>query len=137
MSESSANPQRRERQVAVVDESECIGCALCIKACPVDAIIGASTFMHTVLGLECIGCELCVAPCPTDCIAMVAAPATASAREQAVTARKRRRHRQARLTARTRRDADLMALQRDALKKAISEKADASPPDKLCQGSSG
>jgi len=61
-------------QVAVIDEQFCIGCTLCIQACPVDAIIGASKLMHTVLPEQCTGCDLCVAPCPVDCISMV--PAT-------------------------------------------------------------
>ena len=56
--------------VAVIDEAACIGCAHCRDACPVDAIIGAQHFMHTVIADECTGCELCVAPCPVDCISM-------------------------------------------------------------------
>ncbi len=56
--------------VAVIDEDICIGCALCIDACPVDAIVGASQFTHTVIRQECTGCELCVSPCPVDCIAI-------------------------------------------------------------------
>jgi electron transport complex protein RnfB len=59
--------------VARIDESACIGCTLCIDACPVDAIVGAAKRMHTVLAAACTGCELCVAPCPVDCISMVAA----------------------------------------------------------------
>jgi len=59
------------RAVAVIDESLCIGCTLCIQACPVDAIVGAAKQMHTVLPDWCTGCDLCVAPCPVDCIAMV------------------------------------------------------------------
>ena len=58
-------------KVAVIDEQFCIGCTLCIQACPVDAILGANKFMHTVLASDCTGCDLCVAPCPVDCIAMV------------------------------------------------------------------
>ena len=57
--------------VAVIDEAACIGCTLCIQACPVDAIAGAAKQMHTVIPDLCTGCDLCVAPCPVDCIAMV------------------------------------------------------------------
>jgi electron transport complex protein RnfB len=56
--------------VAVIDEPTCIGCYHCRNACPVDAIVGAHQFMHTVIASECTGCELCVAPCPVDCITM-------------------------------------------------------------------
>ena len=56
--------------VAVIDEPACIGCYHCRNACPVDAIVGAHQFMHTVIASECTGCELCVAPCPVDCITM-------------------------------------------------------------------
>ncbi len=59
------------RALAVIDEAWCIGCTLCIKACPVDCIIGASKLMHTVVDDACTGCELCVPVCPVDCIAMV------------------------------------------------------------------
>ena len=59
--------------VAVIDESRCIGCTLCIDACPVDAIVGAAQLMHTVVEPWCIGCALCLPPCPVDCIAMVPA----------------------------------------------------------------
>ena len=58
---------------ALIDESRCIGCTLCIDACPVDAIVGAARLMHTVVEDWCIGCALCVPPCPVDCIAMVPA----------------------------------------------------------------
>ena len=82
--------------VAVIDEAACIGCTLCIQACPVDAIIGAQKRMHAILPSLCSGCELCVAPCPVDCIAMVPA-----AREwtdaDAVLARNRYRARRVRL----------------------------------------
>ena len=57
--------------VAVIDEQTCIGCTLCIEACPVDAIVGAPRLMHTVIAAECTGCRLCLPPCPVDCIAMV------------------------------------------------------------------
>ncbi len=57
--------------VARIDEAVCIGCTLCIQACPVDAIVGAANLMHTVIAAECSGCELCLPPCPVDCIAMI------------------------------------------------------------------
>ena len=63
----------KPRQVAFIIEQDCIGCVKCLAACPVDAIIGAAKFMHTVIADECTGCELCVAPCPVDCIVMEAA----------------------------------------------------------------
>ena len=65
--EAGAGP----RAVATIDESRCIGCALCLPVCPVDAIVGAPRFMHTVIAEQCTGCELCLPPCPVDCIAMV------------------------------------------------------------------
>jgi electron transport complex protein RnfB len=75
--------------VAVIDEAACIGCTLCIQACPVDAIVGAAKLMHTVITAECTGCELCVPPCPVDCIAVVAAARDAPRAERAVLARGR------------------------------------------------
>jgi electron transport complex protein RnfB len=59
------------RKVAFIHEDACIGCTKCIQACPVDAILGSTRQMHTVISSECTGCDLCVAPCPTDCIEMV------------------------------------------------------------------
>lgn len=66
----------RPKAVAVIIEDQCIGCTLCIQACPVDAIIGATKQMHTVVPEQCTGCELCIAPCPVDCIEMVPIPET-------------------------------------------------------------
>ena len=63
--------QEGPRALAVIDEAWCIGCTLCIKACPVDCIVGASKAMHTVIDDLCTGCELCLPVCPVDCIAMV------------------------------------------------------------------
>lgn len=62
--------------VAYIDEDLCIGCVLCIKACPVDAIVGATKQMHTVIAKECTGCELCVPACPVDCISMISEETT-------------------------------------------------------------
>jgi electron transport complex protein RnfB len=62
--------QHKPKQVAFIIEEDCIGCTKCIAACPVDAILGAAKFMHTVIASECTGCELCIAPCPVDCIVM-------------------------------------------------------------------
>jgi electron transport complex protein RnfB len=56
--------------VAVIIEKDCIGCTLCIQACPVDAIVGSAKHMHTVIESECTGCDLCLPPCPVDCIIM-------------------------------------------------------------------
>lgn len=90
------------RALAVIDEAWCIGCTLCIKACPVDCIVGASKLMHTVVDAQCTGCELCVPVCPVDCISMV--PVTgertgwaAWSSAQAETARERYAFRRSRL----------------------------------------
>jgi electron transport complex protein RnfB len=95
--------EKPQPAVAIIDEKLCIGCTLCIQACPVDAILGATKLMHTVIARECTGCELCIAPCPVDCIAMVPgaidpaadiAGAPARAREKADLARRRYQFRQ-------------------------------------------
>jgi electron transport complex protein RnfB len=87
----------RRPAVAVIDESRCIGCTLCIPACPVDAIVGARALMHTVVEPWCIGCRLCLAPCPVDCIEMVPAPERPWTAEDARGARRRAKLRAQRL----------------------------------------
>ncbi len=62
----------RPKQIAYIDEPHCIGCKLCIKACPVDCIVGSAKLMHTVIANDCTGCKLCIPVCPTDCIQLVA-----------------------------------------------------------------
>ena len=93
-----ANGVEKPLTVAVIDESLCIGCTLCIQACPVDAIVGAAKRMHTVLPALCTGCDLCVPPCPMDCIAMVpVAPPRAWTRADADASRARFEARKQRL----------------------------------------
>jgi Na+-translocating ferredoxin:NAD+ oxidoreductase subunit B len=62
---------KQEKTVVYIDEQTCIGCTLCIQACPVDAILGAAKHMHTVIESECTGCDLCIPPCPVDCIHVI------------------------------------------------------------------
>ena len=69
-------PDEKLKTVAFIDEQTCIGCTLCVQACPVDAIIGSAKQMHTVVSRYCTGCELCLPPCPVDCIALVEEPRT-------------------------------------------------------------
>ena len=86
--------------VALIDEPRCIGCTLCIAACPVDAIAGAQGLMHTVIADYCIGCELCLPPCPVDCIEMVPARGTWTETD-AQAAKRRAKARKQRMTAET------------------------------------
>jgi electron transport complex protein RnfB len=96
----SAHGVERPLAVAVIDESRCIGCTLCIDACPVDCIVGAPKRMHTVIASQCTGCDLCLPPCPMDCIAIVPVqPARAWARADADAARRRHAERDARRAA--------------------------------------
>lgn len=99
--------REQPRQIALIDETECIGCTRCIQACPVDAIVGASKLMHTVIVTECTGCELCLPPCPVDCIELrradqVPGAAATWGLAQARHARARFRARQQRLASRKR-----------------------------------
>ena len=116
-------------RVAVIDETRCIGCTLCIKACPVDAIVGARKMMHTVVTELCTGCDLCLPPCPVDCIDMIP-----SAREDPIgdfgradAARERFEARKARLERRRQRaaatEADLAARKKRAIIQAAVERA--------------
>jgi len=69
--------EHSEKTVVMIDEQVCIGCTLCIQACPVDAILGAAKQMHTVITSECTGCDLCIPPCPVECIHVVPVKTTA------------------------------------------------------------
>jgi electron transport complex protein RnfB len=79
----------RPRLVAQINEAECIGCTKCIPPCPVDAILGASKHMHTVITVECTGCELCIAPCPVNCISMHPTPSATWTSEDSTRSRQR------------------------------------------------
>ena len=74
--ESAHDPEKSVKKVAFIHEDMCIGCTKCIQACPVDAIVGGTKALHTVIKDECTGCDLCVSPCPTDCIEMIPVEAT-------------------------------------------------------------
>ncbi|RDH89534.1 MAG: electron transport complex subunit RsxB [endosymbiont of Seepiophila jonesi] len=67
---SEENAEEKPKAIALIKEQECIGCTLCLQACPVDAIIGAAKQMHVVIVSECTDCERCLPPCPVDCIVM-------------------------------------------------------------------
>ncbi|RKT26488.1 electron transport complex protein RnfB [Paraburkholderia sp. RAU2J] len=115
---NSANGIERARPLAVIDEQVCIGCTLCMQACPVDAIVGAPKQMHTVIADLCTGCDLCVPPCPVDCIAMPSVTGDATGwnawtQSQADAARARHNRREARL-AREREAAEARAAARHA-----------------------
>jgi electron transport complex protein RnfB len=105
------NGIEQARRVAIVDEARCIGCTLCIQACPVDAIVGAPKLMHTVVTELCSGCDLCVPPCPVDCIDMVPAAGADAIwdRARADAARERFELRRARLERERRERAERMA----------------------------
>jgi electron transport complex protein RnfB len=83
--------------VAVIDEQACIGCTLCIEACPVDAIVGAAQLMHTVIAAQCTGCKLCLPPCPVDCITLAETGETWTHADRLQRAGQYRRRHQARM----------------------------------------
>ncbi|MBA2351907.1 MAG: RnfABCDGE type electron transport complex subunit B [Burkholderiales bacterium] len=120
------NPQYGEHKpktLAVIDETRCIGCALCLAACPVDAIVGARKKMHTVIAAECTGCALCLPPCPVDCIALQPAAEMGAAARRAASdlARERYRFRAFRL-ARDQREADEKLAENTAAARAFGDR---------------
>ncbi len=94
---NSAHGIEKPRALARIVEADCIGCTKCIQACPVDAIIGASKLMHTVIADDCTGCELCVPACPVDCIVLEPMPAAQLDIAHADAAREHFQRREARL----------------------------------------
>jgi electron transport complex protein RnfB len=132
-----ANGLERPRPVAFIDEALCIGCTLCIQACPVDAILGAAKQMHTILPDLCTGCDLCVAPCPVDCISML--PVTddrtgwdAWSQEQADAARARHDFRTLRLQReREENDARLAAKALEKMREVTAEETNT--PEQLAE----
>jgi electron transport complex protein RnfB len=105
-----AHGVEKPRMLARIVEADCIGCTKCIQACPVDAIVGASKLMHTVLADDCTGCELCVPACPVDCIVLEPMPPAQIDTAHADTARTHFLRREARLQRqRDEREAELAA----------------------------
>lgn len=130
---NAVNGVERPRPLAVIDEQICIGCTLCMQACPVDAIVGAPKQMHTVIVERCTGCDLCVPPCPVDCIAMPAVTGDTTGWDawsdaQARAARTHHDRREARL-ARERDAAEARAAARRAASSAPSQRADVAASD--------
>ncbi|WP_082584025.1 electron transport complex subunit RsxB [Noviherbaspirillum sp. Root189] len=132
------NGVERPRPVAVIDESLCIGCTLCIQACPVDAIVGAAKHMHSVVPDLCTGCDLCVAPCPVDCIAMVdLTPGktgwAAWSQQQADAARERHQFRIFRLRRDKEENDARLAAKAAAKLKAVEAESTLTPEEKAAQ----
>ncbi|HEY8099572.1 MAG TPA: electron transport complex subunit RsxB [Burkholderiaceae bacterium] len=135
---NSDNGNERPRPVAVIDEAVCIGCTLCIQACPVDAIIGAAKQMHTVLPSLCTGCDLCVAPCPVDCIAMLNVTEektgwAAWSQDEADAARARHDFRTVRLRREKMENDERLAAKAAAKLKAVESESPQSPEEKAEQ----
>lgn len=118
---------QRTEQIVTIDASSCIGCTKCIKACPVDAIVGAENLLHHVLKDECIGCRLCIDPCPVDCITITDYLHKQPKNKRALHAKARLSARKARLE----KSANKLKLQsqqrKSALQTTVSDKADTSP----------
>jgi electron transport complex protein RnfB len=132
------NGTERPRPLAVIDESLCIGCTLCIQACPVDAIVGAAKQMHTVIADLCTGCDLCVAPCPVDCISMVEVTPgktgwDAWSQQQADAARARHEFRAVRLRREKEENDARLAAKAAAKLKAVEAESALSPEEKAAQ----
>lgn len=122
-----------QRLTAVIDEAVCIGCTLCIQACPVDAIVGANQLMHTVITAACTGCDLCLPPCPVDCITIEALPEVlpdwAQRRRESDQLRARYEAREQRLQ----RDVEEKTMAREAKKAAMITRAKSSDPSEAPQ----
>lgn len=122
-----------QRLTAVIDETVCIGCTLCIQACPVDAIVGANQLMHTVITSACTGCDLCLPPCPVDCITIeslpLALPDWTGRRIEADALRGRHEARELRLQ----RDIEDKALAREQKKAAMIARAKSADPSEAPQ----
>nr|WP_255459089.1 MULTISPECIES: electron transport complex subunit RsxB [unclassified Herbaspirillum] len=132
------NGIERSRSRAFIDESVCIGCTLCIQACPVDAIVGAAKQMHTVVTDLCTGCDLCVAPCPVDCISMIEVTPgqtgwAAWSQEQADQARARHDFRSLRLRREKQENEARLAAKAAAKLKEVAAASVASPEEKAEQ----
>ena len=124
-----ANGAHEALRIATIREADCIGCKLCIKACPVDCIIGAAKLMHSVIADECSGCELCLPVCPTDCIDMIESTVTVTTEPSAWCEFSRKQTEKFRRRAQQKRERiALLETQREQQKKA---RFDASPKDEI------
>lgn len=126
------NGVERTRAVAFIDEARCIGCTLCIQACPVDSIVGAAKLMHTVIPDLCTGCDLCVPACPVDCIDMVEVTPgltgwAAWSQEQADAARRRHDFRAQRLIREKRENDERLAAKAASKLKAVEQEQALTP----------